>query len=88
MITTLLIKILSLLLTVIMWAIPNWFIPMPLTDAFTSVINDAMKMNGVFPIADVMFCLSLVLFFHILKFTYNQGMGFLSLLRGGGSNRL
>jgi len=88
MITTLLINILVVILKIIMYAIPNWFLPQPLVDGFTLVINDAMNFNGIFPIADIMFCLSLVLFFHILVFIYNQGMGFLSIIRGGGSNRI
>jgi len=88
MITGLLFKIIAFLMTILSYMIPNWFIPTPLETAFSSVINDSMKFNGVFPMADILFALSLVLFFHILIFTVNASTGFISLIRGGGGSKL
>lgn len=66
-------------------AIPNWFIPDSLIVSFSEMINNAMGFNGVIPIADLFLCLSVILWFHIIKFTFNIISGFISILRGGGN---
>lgn len=84
MLVNILISIINMLMAFLKFAIPNWFIPDSIQEGFAFMIDEALKFNGVIPMSAILLCISVILWFHIIRITFNLMSGFISIIRGGG----
>jgi len=85
MITSLLLTLLSGFYTMCTYFLTAWYLPTELTTGVTTILDHALTVNGIIPIAQIIFALSIIMAFQIMRFTFNAVIGFISLFRGGGS---
>jgi len=85
MITTILIKILTLLISVLVFVLPDWSLPDNVLNAISYPFQHLMQLNGLFPISEILLVLVLLLTFEILLLTYKLSTRIISFFRGSGS---
>lgn len=85
MIATLFLKFIIGLLWLLDVAMPDWAFPQFIINGFEIIVESALEVNGFIPMADILFCITLIFSFHVARYTINIGAGFLSLIRGGGN---
>lgn len=65
-------------------AIPNWFLPVYLTDSIDYFIDNIISLQGIIPIAELLFVINIILYYHIIKFMMSLVLFIIGFIRGIG----